>query len=87
MAPEFFGAVLKNCVKVEVAVLGSPSLISLMVSVNVRQHWEGGKKEEEQQQHQQQNQNKKREGGLEGGVIDDDDDELMLNVLRCHLTY
>ena len=26
------------CVKVEVAVLGSPSLISLMVSVDVEQH-------------------------------------------------
>ena len=28
-----------NCVKVELAVLGSPSLISLMVSVDVKQHW------------------------------------------------
>ena len=28
-----------NCVKVEVAVLGSPSLISLMVSVDVKQQW------------------------------------------------
>ena len=27
-----------NCVKVEVAVLGSPSLIVLMVSVDVKQH-------------------------------------------------
>ena len=27
-----------GCVKVEVAVLGSPSLISLMVSVDVKQH-------------------------------------------------
>ena len=29
----------RSCVKVEVAVLGSPSLISLMVSVDVKQHW------------------------------------------------
>jgi len=29
---------LWSCVKVEVAVLGSPSLISLMVSVDVKQH-------------------------------------------------
>ena len=29
---------LKNDVKVEVAVLGSPSLIVLMVSVDVKQH-------------------------------------------------
>ena len=28
----------RSCVKVEVAVLGSPSLISLMVSVDVKQH-------------------------------------------------
>ena len=28
----------KSCVKVEVAVLGFPSLISLMVSVDVKQH-------------------------------------------------
>ena len=27
---------LRSCVKVEVAALGSPSLISLMVSVNVK---------------------------------------------------
>ena len=27
----------RSCVKVEVAVLGSPSLISLMVSVDVKQ--------------------------------------------------
>ena len=29
---------LRNCVKVEVAVLGSPSLISLMVSMDVKHH-------------------------------------------------
>ena len=29
---------LRNCVKVEVALLGSPSLINLMVSVDVEQH-------------------------------------------------
>ena len=29
---------LRSCVKVEVDVLGSPSLISLMVSVDVKQH-------------------------------------------------
>ena len=29
---------LRSCVKVEVAVLGSPSLISLMVSVDVKEH-------------------------------------------------
>ena len=28
-----------NCVEVEVAALGSPSLISLMISVDVKQHW------------------------------------------------
>ena len=28
-----------SCVKVDVAVLGSPSLISFIVSVNVKQHW------------------------------------------------
>ena len=31
-------AELRSCVKVDVAVLGSPSLISLMVSVDVKQH-------------------------------------------------
>ena len=30
---------LRSCVKVEVAVLGFPSLISLMVSVDVKRHW------------------------------------------------
>ena len=30
---------LSSCVKVEVAVLASPSLIVLMVSVDVKQHW------------------------------------------------
>ena len=30
---------VRNCVKVEVAVLGSPSLIVLFVSVDVKQHW------------------------------------------------
>ena len=29
---------LRSCVKVEVAVLGSPSLIVLMVSVDVKRH-------------------------------------------------
>ena len=29
---------LRSCVKVEVAVLGSPSIIVLMVSVGVKQH-------------------------------------------------
>ena len=29
---------LRSCVKVEVAVLGSPSLIVLKVSVDVKQH-------------------------------------------------
>ena len=29
---------LRSCVKVEVAYLGSPSLIVLMVSVDVKQH-------------------------------------------------
>ena len=29
---------LRSCVKVEVTVFGSPSLIVLMVSVDVRQH-------------------------------------------------
>ena len=32
------GAELRSCVKVQVAVPGSPSLISLMVSVDVKQH-------------------------------------------------
>ena len=31
-------AELRSCVKVEVVVLGCPSLISLMVSVDVKQH-------------------------------------------------
>ena len=31
-------AELRSCVKVEVDVLGSPSLIVLMVSVDVKQH-------------------------------------------------
>ena len=30
--------ILRSCVKVEVTVLGSPSLIILMVSVDVKQH-------------------------------------------------
>ena len=30
---------LRSCVKVEVAVKGSPSLITLIVSVDVKQHW------------------------------------------------
>ena len=30
---------LRSCVNVEVAVLGSPSLIVLMVSVDVKKHW------------------------------------------------
>ena len=29
---------LRRCVKVEVAVLGTPSLLVLMVSVHVKQH-------------------------------------------------
>ena len=29
---------LRSCVKVEVAVLGSPTLIILMVTVDVKQH-------------------------------------------------
>ena len=33
-----FQAEFRSCVKVDVAVLGSPSLISLMVSVDVQQH-------------------------------------------------
>ena len=35
---------LRSCVKVEVAVLGSPSLMVLMVSVDVRQHLQNKKK-------------------------------------------
>ena len=35
---------LRSCMKVEVAILGSQSLISLMVSVDVRQQWDGGGK-------------------------------------------
>ena len=34
----FTYSLLRNCVKVEVDVLGSPLLISLMVSVDVQQH-------------------------------------------------
>ena len=30
---------LRSCVKVEVAVLGSPTLIVRSVSVDVKQHW------------------------------------------------
>ena len=32
---------LRGCVKVEVAVLGSPSVISVMLSVDVEQHCNG----------------------------------------------
>ena len=32
---------LRSCVKVEVDVLSSPSLIVLMVSVDVKQQWTG----------------------------------------------
>ena len=35
----FFASELRSCGKVEVAVLGSPSLIVLVVSVDVKQHW------------------------------------------------
>ena len=34
-----FESEFRSCVKVEVAVLGSPSLTVLMVSVEVKQHW------------------------------------------------
>ena len=34
----FFASELRSCGKVEVAVLGSPSLIVLVVSVDVKQH-------------------------------------------------
>ena len=30
---------LRSCVKVELAVLGSPSLVVFPVSVDVKQHW------------------------------------------------
>ena len=33
------GSELRSCVKVEVVVLGSPSLIICTVSVDVKQHW------------------------------------------------
>ena len=33
-----FQSDIRSCVKVEVAVLGSPSLIILVVSVDVKQH-------------------------------------------------
>ena len=36
---ENWGPELRSCVKVVVAVLGSPSLMVLMVSVGVKQHW------------------------------------------------
>ena len=32
------GSALRSCLKVEVAVLGSPSLIVLVISVDVKQH-------------------------------------------------
>ena len=35
----FVFPVLRSCVKVEVVVLGSPSLIRFVVSVDVKQHW------------------------------------------------
>ena len=34
----FVATELKSCVKVEVAVLGFPSLKSLMVSLDIKQH-------------------------------------------------
>ena len=52
--------------EVVVAVLGLPSLIVFMVSVNAKQH------------------DKKRFLSVQ---INHNDDELMLNVLRCQLTY
>ena len=51
--------------KVEVAVLGLPSLISLMVSVDVRQHWEGGGKRTTTSTTKPK---QKKGGGLEGEV-------------------
>ena len=36
--PGYFMPELRKCVKVEVVVQGSPSLIVLMVSVDVKQH-------------------------------------------------
>ena len=36
--PVLFFSGLRSCVKVEVAVLGSPSLMVIMVSVDVKQH-------------------------------------------------
>ena len=60
--------------KDEVAVLGSPSLISLMVSVDVKQHLKEIAKIRAQELCESR-------GGRP------DDDELMLNVLRCHETY
>ena len=36
--PHGMQCVCRSCVKVEVAVLGSPSLIVIMVSVDVKQH-------------------------------------------------
>ena len=38
MKEENLATELRSCVKVEVAVLDSPSLISLMVSVDVKHH-------------------------------------------------
>ena len=38
-SPSLYLSELRSCVKVEGAVLGSPSLIVLMVSVDVKQHW------------------------------------------------
>ena len=37
---------LRSCVKVEVDILGSPSLIVLMVSVDVKQHGQYSKAQE-----------------------------------------
>ena len=69
-----------SCVKVKVAVLGSPSLTVRTVSVDVKQHCTVFRSCVK----------------VEVAVLVsltvrtvyvDDDDELMLNVLRCQFTY
>ena len=63
--------------KVEVAVLDSPSVIARTFPVDVKQHWTRWLVELSESS----------AAVLTDDDDDDDDDELMLNVLTCHLTY
>ena len=53
------GSELRNCVKVEVDVLGSTSLIIRTVSVDVKQHWR--KKKKKKKRKKKNNKKRKKE--------------------------